>query len=86
MPLGEIRGYLGEPGRIIPRLLKSAVVWSWGFNLLRLAGRNDPAALVLRIFSKPELGMYYVLLSLSALGRCWISGSPSPSRDSWDTR
>ena len=68
MPLGEIRGYLGEPGRIIPRLLKSAVVWSWGFNLLRLAAGMILLPLVLRIFSKPELGMYYVLLSLSALG------------------
>ena len=48
--------------------MNSAVVWSWGFNLLRLAAGMILLPLVLRIFSKPELGMYYVLLSLSALG------------------
>ena len=68
MPLGAIRRYLEEPGRIFPRLMHSAVVWSWGFNLLRLAAGVILLPLVLRKFSTPELGMYYVLLSLSALG------------------
>jgi O-antigen/teichoic acid export membrane protein len=68
MPLGEIRQFLDEPGRIIPRLLNSAVIWSWGLNLLRLAAGMILLPLVLRIFTKPELGMYYVLLSLSAIG------------------
>jgi O-antigen/teichoic acid export membrane protein len=68
MLFGEIRRYLDEPGRILPRLMASAVVWSWGFNVLRLAAGVILLPLVLRIFTESELGMYYVLLSLSALG------------------
>jgi O-antigen/teichoic acid export membrane protein len=67
LPL-EIRRFLAEPDRMIPRLMGSAVVWSWGFNLLRLAAGVILLPLVLRLFTKSELGMYYVLLSVSALG------------------
>jgi len=68
MLFGEIRRCLDEPGRILPRLMGSAVVWSWGFNAFRLAAGVILLPLVLRLFTKSELGMYYVLLSLSALG------------------
>ncbi len=53
---------------LIGRLHNSAVVWSWVFNGLRLATGLFLLPLVLNKFSKPELGMYYVLLSLSAMG------------------
>jgi hypothetical protein len=49
------------------RLRNSAVVWSWLFNALRLASGLILLPLVLRKFTTPDLGMYYVLLSLSAL-------------------
>ena len=49
---------------IFQRLVKSAVVWSWLFNTLRLASGLIVLPLVLRKFSAADLGMYYLLLSL----------------------
>src|SRR5262245_28627913 len=49
------------------RLRNSAVAWSWVFNGLRLASGIFLLPLVLNKLSKPELGMYYALLSLAAL-------------------
>jgi O-antigen/teichoic acid export membrane protein len=49
------------------RLQSSAVVWSWGFNFLRLASGLLLLPLLLTTLTKPDLGMYYVFLSLGAL-------------------
>ncbi len=49
------------------RLRGSAVVWSWGANGLRLASGLLLLPLVLNKLPAADLGMYYVLLSLSAL-------------------
>src|SRR5258708_37670948 len=49
------------------RVFNSAVAWLWVFNFLRLASGLILLPLVLRKFSTADLGMYYVLLSLSAL-------------------
>ena len=47
--------------------LNSAVAWSLGFNLLRLASGILLLPLLLRLLPKPDLGMYYVFLSLNAI-------------------
>ncbi len=52
---------------IFKRLVKSAVVWSWLFNTLRLASGIIVLPLVLQKFSKGDVGMYGVLLQLSGL-------------------
>src|SRR6266568_972393 len=49
------------------RLVNSAVFWSWMLNGFRLASGLILLPIVLREFSKADLGMYYVLLSLVAL-------------------
>src|SRR5947209_3931106 len=49
------------------RLQNSAVAWSWVSNGLRLASGFILLPLVVRLLPTPELGMYYVLLSLSAI-------------------
>src|SRR5260221_7942731 len=49
------------------RVFNSAVAWLWVFNFLRLASGLILLPLVLKKFTVPDLGMYYVLLSLSAL-------------------
>jgi O-antigen/teichoic acid export membrane protein len=49
------------------RLSNSAVVWSLGFNFLRLASGVLLLPLLLRLLPKADLGMYYVFLSLNAL-------------------
>ena len=49
------------------RLIASAVVWSWVFNGLRIASGLFLLPLILRVLPDPDLGMYYVFLSLSAL-------------------
>jgi hypothetical protein len=54
-------------GALLARLHGSAVGWSWIFNALRLASGFILLPLVLTKLAKPELGMYYVLLSLAAL-------------------
>jgi hypothetical protein len=51
----------------VARLWKSAVVWSWGFNGLRLASGLLMLPLLLRLLPNPDLGFYYVLLSLAAI-------------------
>jgi hypothetical protein len=53
---------------LLKRLSNSAVVWSWIFNGFRLASGLIVLPLVLRLFTQADLGMYYVLLSLAALG------------------
>jgi O-antigen/teichoic acid export membrane protein len=58
---------LREPGTLLKRVFSSAVAWSWLFNFLRLASGLILLPLVLRKFTTADLGMYYVLLSLSAL-------------------
>src|SRR5579872_6162324 len=54
-------------GASLKRLRDSAVAWSSLFNALRLASGLILLPLVLRKFTTSDLGMYYVLLSLSAL-------------------
>lgn len=49
------------------RVFNSAVAWSWVFNFSRFASGLILLPLVLRRFTTADLGMYYVLLSLSAL-------------------
>jgi hypothetical protein len=49
------------------RVLRSAVVWLWCFNALRLSFGLILLPLVLKVLSSADLGMYYVLLSLAAL-------------------
>src|SRR5689334_21799625 len=58
---------LREPGVLLQRVLKSAVAWSWLFNFFQLASGLILLPLVLRKCTTADLGMYYVLLSLSAL-------------------
>lgn len=52
---------------IFRRLANSTVVWSWFFTGLRLAKGLIILPLVMHKFSKPELGMYVVLLNLAGL-------------------
>ena len=54
-------------GVLVVRLRSSAVAWTWLFHGLRLASGLLLLPLVLNFLSKPEVGMYYVLLSLAAL-------------------
>ena len=56
-----------QAGALLKRVHQSAVGWSWVLNALRLASGFILLPLVLTKLGKPELGMYYVLLSLSAL-------------------
>lgn len=49
------------------RVAKSAVLWSWTFNAVRLASGLILLPLLIRQLSTEELGMYYVFLSLLAL-------------------
>ncbi|MBI4325302.1 MAG: hypothetical protein HY674_08570 [Chloroflexi bacterium] len=43
------------------------MIWAWGFNALRLGSGLLLLPLLLRLLSVPDLGMYYVFLSLGAL-------------------
>src|SRR5438270_13294892 len=54
-------------GALWRRLRNSAVVWSWFYNGLRLASGFILLPLVLNKLPTAELGMYYVLLSLTAI-------------------
>lgn len=63
----SIPEWLTHPGAFYRRVRESAVAWSLAFNALRLAYGLILLPLVLNRFSKPELGMYYVLLNLAAL-------------------
>lgn len=49
------------------RLWQSPVAWSWGFNGLRVGSGLLLLPLLVRLLTKEDLGMHYVLLSLSAL-------------------
>lgn len=52
---------------IARRFANSTVVWSWGFNFLRLASGLLLLPLLMRKLPGPEFGMYYVFLSLNAI-------------------
>jgi O-antigen/teichoic acid export membrane protein len=52
---------------ILQRMRKSAVIWSWGVNGLRLASGILLLPLLTHKLAKPEFGMYYVFLSITAL-------------------
>lgn len=52
---------------LLKRLLGSTVVWSWVFNIFRLATGLLLLPLVLIKLSAEELGIYYILLSQVAL-------------------
>lgn len=52
---------------LVPRLWQSPVAWSWGFNALRVASGLLLLPLLVRLLSKSDLGMHYVLLSLGTL-------------------
>src|ERR1043166_790155 len=66
MSIGRVAGSAG-PMRFLSRLWSSAVVWSWGMNLLRLASGILLLPLLLRLLPTADLGFYYVLLSLQAI-------------------
>ena len=53
--------------RISHRLWQSAVAWSWLFNGLRVGSALLLLPLLVRLLSKSDLGMHYVLLSLGTL-------------------
>ena len=52
---------------MLKRLKASTVVWSWVYNGLRLASGVILLPLVLHKLPTPELGMYYLLMSVAAL-------------------
>src|SRR5690606_6472184 len=54
------RGWVG-------RILRSAVLWSWLFNGLRLASGVLLLPLLVRVLSEPDVGMYYVFVRLAAI-------------------
>ncbi|HYG35529.1 MAG TPA: hypothetical protein VEC99_12130 [Clostridia bacterium] len=56
-----------SPSALLNRLRESTVVWSWVFNGFRLASGLILLPLILAKLSTPDLGMYYVLLSLWAI-------------------
>src|SRR5512137_2354853 len=49
------------------RLHGSTEIWLWAYNGLRLASGLLLLPLLVRLLSGPDLGMYYVFLSLGAL-------------------
>jgi len=49
------------------RLWQSAVAWSWGMNVLRLASGVVVLPLLIAKLPKPDYDMYFVFLSLAAL-------------------
>lgn len=58
---------LSQPALVVNRLRNSAVVWSWIFNSFRLGVGLVLLPLVLRKLTEPDVGMYFVLLSLMAI-------------------
>lgn len=53
--------------QLLSRAVRSAVIWSWGMNGLRLASGVLLLPLLVFRLSPADLGMHYVLLSLGAL-------------------
>jgi O-antigen/teichoic acid export membrane protein len=51
---------------LVSRLWSSTVMWSWGFNGLRLASGLLLLPLLVRLLSTADFGFYYVLLSLTS--------------------
>lgn len=58
---------MNPPPSLAQRLWESPVAWSWGFNTLRVASGLLLLPLLVRLLSKADLGMHYVLLSLGTL-------------------
>jgi O-antigen/teichoic acid export membrane protein len=65
--ISHLQNWLTHPGGLVRRLSNSTVVWSWAFNFLRLASGVLLLPLLLLLLSKPDLGMYYVFLSLNGI-------------------
>ncbi len=79
--LRSLLSSLNQPKVLAGRLLNSSVVWSWIYNLFRLASGLLLLPLILNELSTDELGMYYVLLSQVALSTVIDFGfSPTISR------
>jgi O-antigen/teichoic acid export membrane protein len=53
--------------KLIRRAASTSIVWYWAYNCLRLASGLLLLPLLVRVLSKPDLGMYYVFLSLTNL-------------------
>ena len=58
---------MGSLMAIIQRFSQSTVVWSWAMNGLRLATGILVLPLLISHLSKPDFGMYFIFVSLSAL-------------------
>ena len=58
---------MNHPTTLAQRLWQSPVAWTWGFNALRVASGLLLLPLLVRLLTKDDLGMHYVLLSLGAL-------------------
>jgi O-antigen/teichoic acid export membrane protein len=58
---------MGKLASAWQRLRRSAVIWSWLMNGLRLASGLVVLPLLVHTLSTPDFGMYFVLLSLSSL-------------------
>ena len=56
------------------RLFKTGVAWYWVFSALRLASGIFLLPLLLLFLNEADLGMYYLLLTLSALGSLFDFG------------
>jgi hypothetical protein len=68
MILGQLLPFeSNSAGALYQRVRNSAVLWSWIFNILRLASALILLPLVLRKLATPDLGMYFVLFSLAAI-------------------
>lgn len=57
---------MSDVGANLSRLWRSAVVWSWIFNGLRLSAVIILLPLLTKILSKPDMGFYMILNSLVA--------------------
>src|SRR3954470_13870465 len=58
----------GAPSEIVKRLSRSPVVWSWAMQGFKLGSGIIILPLLLRVLSTADLGIYYVFISLYALG------------------
>ncbi|MBI3875560.1 MAG: hypothetical protein HY300_06290, partial [Verrucomicrobia bacterium] len=65
MPLRETG--MDESLGLLARLWRTAVVWSWAYNALRLAAGFLLLPLLLRLLSTPDFGMHFVFQSVAAL-------------------
>jgi hypothetical protein len=56
-----------SPLRLLARAAKTAVLWYWIFNVLRLSSSILLLPLLLGCLSKADLGMYFVLVALTQI-------------------